>query len=155
MRKSSITIDFELFDNMEQLNAADRELVSAARKACKKSYSPFSHFSVGAAVRLDDGKIITGANQENAAFPSGLCAERVALFACGMEEANAEQMAVVARDKDGRWVEAFPCGACRQVMLQTESRACKKLCFIISIGEDKFMKITGADSLLPFAFSKF
>ncbi|HIW87319.1 MAG TPA: cytidine deaminase, partial [Candidatus Onthomorpha intestinigallinarum] len=78
MRKSSITIDFELFDNMEQLNAADRELVSAARKACEKSYSPFSHFSVGAAVRLDDGKIITGANQENAAFPSGLCAERVA-----------------------------------------------------------------------------
>lgn len=155
MRKSSITIDFELFDNMEQLNASDRELVSAARKACEKSYSPFSHFSVGAAVRLDDGKIITGANQENAAFPSGLCAERVALFACGMEDANAEQMAVVARDKDGKWVEAFPCGACRQVMLQTESRACKKLCFIISIGEDKFMKITGADSLLPFAFSKF
>ena len=148
MHKSSITIDFELFDSLEQLNEADLELVIAARKACEKSYSPYSHFSVGAAVRLENGKIITGANQENVAFPSGLCAERVALFACGMEDANAEQMAVVARDKDGKWVEAFPCGACRQVISEF---ADENTDVILKIGNE--LKIYKIHELLPENFS--
>ena len=69
------------FCSVDELKEADRELVEAARQATANSYSPYSHFSVGAALRLSDGEIIIGANQENAAFPSGLCAERTAMFA--------------------------------------------------------------------------
>lgn len=81
MKELNIHIDIRIFP-YEELNAADRELIDAAREATFRSYSPYSHFSVGAAARLADGTIVCGSNQENAAYPSGLCAERTTLFLC-------------------------------------------------------------------------
>ena len=84
MKKECLTTNYTLFENEDELPESDRELVSAAEAARMRSYSPYSRFKVGAAIRTKDGTIIQGANQENAAYPSGLCAERTALFACGM-----------------------------------------------------------------------
>ena len=78
--QKTLTINYQEYSSVQELNAKDRELIEAARKATETSYSPYSRFRVGAAVRLDDGEIVTGSNQENLAYPSGLCAERVALF---------------------------------------------------------------------------
>ena len=86
------------FENIEELNKADKELVLSAFDALQKSYSPYSAFKVGAAIRLDNDKIVIGTNQENAAYPSGLCAERTALFASGMQEGTPQTIAIVAQN---------------------------------------------------------
>lgn len=79
-RKVVIPVSFEEYDSMEELEPEDKNLMETAQKACNSAYAPYSHFKVGAAVLLENGKIVSGSNQENAAYPSGLCAERVALF---------------------------------------------------------------------------
>ena len=140
------------FENIDELNEADKELVLSAFNALQKSYSPYSTFKVGAAVRLDNNKIIIGTNQENAAYPSGLCAERTALFSAGMQDGTPKTIAIIAQNSKQKIASAYPCGACRQVMMETEKRYNGKLEIIVGLKDGSFVKFENTSSLLPFEF---
>lgn len=155
MKKQRIEIAYETYTPTE-LKEEDLRLIKAALDATYRSYAPYSHFSVGAAVLLENGNILTGNNQENAAYPSGLCAERTALFYANSQypEVPVKALTIVARDKSGSVTvqPISPCGACRQVMLETEKRFGKPIRILLS-GTEKTIVIENALSLLPFAFS--
>lgn len=139
----------------EELTPADCKLVDAARKATDSSYAPYSHFNVGAAAMLTNGEIITGSNQENAAYPSGLCAERTALFSAGTRfpEQAVTAIAIAARNEQGELpLPISPCGACRQVMLETESRHSQVMRIILYGKECCYIIEGGAKELLPISF---
>lgn len=141
--------------NMEELDEKDSQLVEAAIEATKSSYAPYSHFNVGAAVRLDNGVVIPGCNQENAAFGVTICAERTALFAAGAQypDAKVEAIAIAARNADGLLDEPIPpCGTCRQAMVETEKRSGNKL-HILLYGRKHVYIIEGIGALLPLTFS--
>jgi len=125
MKKIHIDIDICLYP-FEELSAADRQLVETAREATKRSYAPYSKFFVGAAAQLDNGEVISGSNQENAAFPSGLCAERTTLFYAKSRYPDAAvlTLAIVAKNERGEFLPEPipPCGACLQVMSEVEAR---------------------------------
>lgn len=124
------------YDRLEELPEEDRHLLEQARQASAMAYAPYSGFKVGAALLLENGTVITGNNQENAAFPSGLCAERVALFhaAAQYPDVPIRTLAIVATRKGEYTSEPVsPCGSCRQVMIESESRHNKS--FRIILGE--------------------
>lgn len=152
VKKERLVIEYEHFACAEELSREDETLVRKAQEALESSYSPYSHFRVGAAIRTQDGNVILGANQENAAYPSGLCAERTALFSCGMQGSKPETLAIVARDEKGNSASPYPCGACRQVMSETETRYGAKLSVIVSQKDGSYVKFSSASSLLPFEF---
>lgn len=141
---------------IDELNSSDRELIEAAKNATENSYSPYSGFKVGAAIRLTDNTIITGSNQENAAYPSGLCAERTALFAAGVTHPDKAvvSLAIAARQDNHFTTEPIsPCGACRQVIAETVSRYNNKI-RILLYGSNKTIIIeNGSATLLPFCFN--
>ena len=151
MRKQEI-IDYEVLP-MAELTIEDRELMLAAIAACDTAYAPYSKFHVGAAVRMSDGTIVRGSNQENVAYPSGLCAERTALFAASATYPGKamESIAIVGRNPD--LTAASPCGACRQVMAEQESKQGKKMRVLCYHSEDKIVIFEGIKSLLPFVFT--
>lgn len=137
-----------------ELNKADQELITAAKEATKHSYVPYSKFSVGAAALLANGTIVTGSNQENAAYPSGLCAERTTLFYANSQypDEPVETLAVAARtEKDFIQTPIPPCGACRQVMLETEVRY-KHPFRILLYGREYIYEISRVGDLLPLSF---
>ena len=138
----------------DELSGEDRQLVEAAVGAMQNAYSPYSHFKVGAAVRLSDGSIVTGSNQENAAYPSGLCAERTAMFAASAQHPELDiRSLAVAGGLDGQLEEvpASPCGACRQVMAQYQRKAGAPLSVLV-VGAECVWKFDRVDDLLPFIF---
>ncbi len=143
---------------MDELSAEDRQLVEQAIEATRRSYAPYSHFRVGAAVRLGNGEIVIGCNQENAAYPSGLCAERTALFAAGAlyPDVPVKVLAVAARGTDGEMTEepTGPCGSCRQVIIESETRA-KHPIRILLYGRRCVYIIDGIRQLMPLTFSEF
>lgn len=143
---------------MDELSAEDRQLVEQAIEATRRSYAPYSHFHVGAAVRLENGEIVIGCNQENAAYPSGLCAERTALFAAGAQypDVPVKVLAVAARGTDGEMTEepTGPCGSCRQVIIESETRA-KHPIRILLYGRRCVYIIDGIRQLMPLTFSEF
>lgn len=154
MRSREIKIELKEFDSIEELSSQDRELILAARDTADKAYSPYSKFSVGAAVLLENDELILGNNQENADFTDGLCAERVALFYAHAKFPGVavKTIAVTAKNSKGIVVEsAQPCGSCRQVMVETEFRF-KKPIRILLDGKDVIQSLEGADNLLPLAF---
>lgn len=144
--------------NYSELTEKELELVNLARKATFRSYSPYSHFRVGAAILLSNGEIITGANQENAAYPSGTCAERSACYYAGATypDAKFEAIAIAARGTDGEFVSepCSPCGACRQALLQYELLAGKGI-KVFLVGAEKVYRLDSIRALLPFAFTEF
>lgn len=152
MEEHRFETKYTRFENIEELNKADKELVLSAFDAFEKSYSPYSAFKVGAAIRLDNGKIVIGTNQENAAYPSGLCAERTALFASGMHDGSPQTIAIVAQNDKQQPASAYPCGACRQVMMETEKRHKNNLEIIVGLKDGSFVKFENTSSLLPFEF---
>lgn len=141
-----------------ELTDSQRQLVDAARQATARSYAPYSNFHVGAAILLSDGSVVTGANQENAAFPSGICAERTACFYAGANfpDAKFEKIAIAARATDGDEVEQPipPCGACRQSLLEYEKLAGHDVEVILA-GRDAIYILPSVKSLLPLSFSDF
>ena len=140
---------------VEELDDKDRQLVETSIEATNNSYAPYSRFHVGAAVRLDNGIIIPGCNQENAAFGVTICAERAALFAAGAQypKAKVEAIAITARNADGLLDEPVsPCGTCRQAMVETEKRSGKKLRILLN-GKNSVYIIEGIGALLPLTFS--
>ncbi len=141
-----------------ELSDDDRRLVTLAREATRRSYAPYSRFCVGAAIALDNGETVTGANQENVAYPSGTCAERTAAFYAHATypEAHFMTIAIAARGTDGLEVAdpIAPCGACRQVLLEYELLAGHNVRVILT-GADRLYILPSVHSLLPFAFTDF
>ncbi|MDR0431540.1 MAG: cytidine deaminase [Tannerellaceae bacterium] len=130
-----------------------RKLAKAAQEATRNAYAPYSNFNVGSAVLLDNGEIISGNNQENAAYPSGLCAERVALFAANSQYPDSKVLAIaIAAVAKGEQVNLItPCGACRQVLFEVENRYnCPMK--VILCGKERIYITESASSLLPLSF---
>ena len=152
MKSESIEIKYETL-SFDELDNKEKELIECAKKATYSAYSPYSSFNVGAAVRLENDEIITGSNQENIAYPSGLCAERVALFSAGMKKESVVALAIVARNENNEWTKAFPCGACCQVLQENQLRAKEKITILILLNQNEILRLRGVESLLPFGFS--
>lgn len=142
----------------DELDPTDRSLVDAAREATFRAYSPYSHFSVGAAILLDNGETVTGSNQENAAYPSSLCAERTAAYYAHSRYPDAKFMtiAIAARETSGREIKMpiSPCGACRQALLEYEKLAGRNVKVILA-GADECYILTSVKSLMPLSFTEF
>ena len=154
MIKKQITIEVTEFRSLSELSATDQKLVRKAREIVSQSYSPYSGFSVGAAVLLENGEIITGNNQENAAYPSGICAERTAVYYAGAQYPGVPVLSIaITASSKGRFTNkpASPCGACRQVLLEARNRGGKPLKVILA-GEEKIEIISDARDLLPIPF---
>ena len=153
MKEIDITIKIKLC-NPQELTADDRELVERAIKATENAYAPYSHFYVGAAIRLQDGTIFTGANQENAAFTSGTCAERATLFAAQSQRPDQpiSTIAIAARNAAGLLKQPIPpCGQCRQALLGMEDRYKKPLRLLLYVTEGIYV-INSVKDILPLTF---
>ncbi len=154
MTNKEIKIAYQEFESIGDLEQKDRELAEAAIEATKGSYAPYSNFNVGAAVRLDDGTIVKGSNQENAAYPSGLCAERTTLFyASAAYPQNAVTSIAIVASQNNIVCDnpATPCGACRQVMAQYQLKGGKPMSIIL-VGARKIWKFEKVDDILPLIF---
>lgn len=141
---------------LDELDASDRELVSMARNSTSSSYAPYSHFSVGAAVRLDNGETVCGSNQENAAYPSGLCAERVALFYASARYPGCKilALAIAARSSEGfTGAPVTPCGSCRQVFAELKARYGAPV-RLLMCGAEEVWVVEDACALLPLSFDE-
>ncbi len=152
--QKQIEITYHEFAGLHELPAEDAELMQRAIDATATAYSPYSHFQVGAALRLADGTIETGSNQENVAYPSGLCAERTVLFGASARHPGVpfDTLAIVGRNQEGVLVAASPCGACRQVMSEYETHLQHPLRVLVYSEEGKILQFEGVKSLLPFHF---
>ena len=153
MKQIDINISIESYQ-LDELSPQDQELVQAAIKATNNAYANYSRFYVGAALRLENGKMVIGANQENAAFPSGLCAERTAVFAAqaNYPDSPIETLAIAGRNEKGVLPNPItPCGACRQVILEIEDRY-KKPIKILLYGTQKIYCVRSVKDLLPLSF---
>lgn len=154
METQKIEIEYSIYSGLEELEAADKELALAAISAMQGAYAPYSHFHVGAAVRLNDGTIVKGANQENAAFPSGICAERTAMFSAGASYPTKDMTEIaIAGGVMGKLGShpAAPCGACRQVMAQYQAKSGKPMAILL-VSAQNILKFKRVDDLLPFIF---
>lgn len=151
--KQNWKFDFQEFSSEQDFSAEDQNLIKAAKEAALLSYSPYSKFRVGAALLRDDNEIIKGANQENASFPEGSCAERVAFVKAATHEtrANILKVAVIAM-KNGELHPATPCGGCRQVMLEYEVNQASPIELIMKVSEGRWIKVKRISMLLPFSF---
>ncbi|SHL52541.1 cytidine deaminase [Flavobacterium saccharophilum] len=157
MKEISVTSSFEVYDNLKELSTEIQDLMNQAVEIRKKAYAPYSQFRVGAALLLDNGKIILGSNQENAAYPSGLCAERVAIFHAGSvyPEAKILKMAITAASDNNQTKAPIPpCGSCRQSIAEYEIKQETpiEIYFMGEIGE--VYKSASLKNLLPFMFDK-
>lgn len=150
----NLTISVEVLTEAE-LTSAEATTWHAARAATDHAYAPYSHFHVGASLLLDDGTVFKGTNQENAAFPSGLCAERTALFGLAAAQPGRRilGMAVAARPADGAFGPAMPCGACRQVMAEYETRQREVIPLLLPGPDGTIYRFRSLSDLLPFQFS--
>ncbi len=154
MTKRQIIIEFNEFQSIAELSDADQELVIQARDILSNAYAPYSGFSVGAAVLLANGEIITGNNQENAAYPSGICAERTAIYYANAQFPGVEVKAIaITASVNGKIINqpAYPCGACRQVLLEARNRTGKPMKVILA-GREKIEIVSDARDLLPMPF---
>jgi cytidine deaminase len=154
MKHKTIEISYTEYDSIDELTISDAILVRKAREASKNSWAPYSNFHVGASVILENGEIISGNNQENAAYPSGLCAERVALFSANANypDSPIKAIAVSAFNKNGLTLQPVkPCGACRQAILESETRFETPIHIILD-GSESIMVIDGISNLLPLSF---
>lgn len=157
MKEVKIESTFAVYENFEELPENIASLMIKAMEARQKSYSPYSKFSVGAALLLENGEIITGSNQENASYPSGLCAERTAIYYAGAQYPNIKivQMAIVAGSNIKQTVSPIPpCGACRQAIAEYEVKQESPI-EIYFMGETgKIVKSNSLANLLPLGFDK-
>ena len=143
---------------MDELTDEERSLVELAQEGTNRSYSPYSHFHVGAALKLQNGVTFIGCNQENAAFPSGICAERSALFAAGAQypDQPVVMLAIAARNEEGVFTEhpVSPCGPCRQVLIETETRFHQPV-RILLYGQRCVYVVDSIKQLMPLSFTEF
>lgn len=153
MKELTITAIIKVY-RYEELDKADQALLKNAMDATERSYAPYSRFSVGAAALLEDGTVVTGSNQENAAYPSGLCAERTTLFYANSRYPGqpVKTLAIAARTENDFIEQPIPpCGACRQVILETEKRYNQPI-RILLYGKECIYEIKSIGDLLPLSF---
>jgi len=156
MKEITLQIKYTEYQAITNLPEKDNVLIMKAREAAKSAYAPYSGFRVGAAVQLANGLIVTGNNQENAAYPSGLCAERTALFYASSQYPNVPVISIAISTLNGTNTPseiAKPCGACRQVMAEYEDLAGKPMNIILD-SADRILILSGIDNLLPLRFKK-
>jgi len=154
MNNKTLKIQYEIYDSIEEMSSEDQELIKAASEAQKTSYAPYSKFNVGAAVRLDNGKIVKGSNQENAASPSGLCAERTAMFSASAQYPDNAMIALAICGGYNFEMDdnpCTPCGSCRQVMAEYQTKGGKNM-QIIFAGKKQTWKFAKVEDILPFIF---
>lgn len=155
MKKLELKIAFTEFESEKELSTQEQELLQTARKVSELAYAPYSNFYVGAALLLENGVIVTGNNQENVAYPSGLCAERVAMYYAGAQYPTIaiKTIAITCKSKSFHVGEPLsPCGACRQAMAEYEMRH-KSTIRVILMGETgKIRVVDSIADLLPFMF---
>ncbi len=157
MKKKIVhTCEITSYSSEKELSEDLQILLKKAREALKSSYSPYSGFQVGAALKLSTGEIVLGSNQENIAYPSGLCAERTAIFSAGTNYANIpiESIAIVAKSLNGEVSQPVtPCGACRQVMIEVETKQ-NSIITMVTAGDDGEIWVSDSiANIIPFYFS--
>ncbi|RQP08412.1 MAG: cytidine deaminase [Chryseobacterium sp.] len=153
--KKELTIRYDVFANADELSDADRQLFDKAAEARTKAYAPYSDFLVGCALLLDNGETVTGSNQENAAYPSGLCAERSTIFWThgNFPDQRILKMFVVGGPRDGKQDTAVPpCGACRQSILEYERLQSEDIEFFFGSPEGEIVRCGSIRDLVPFSF---
>ncbi len=157
MEIKTISFSYKEYLQQEEISEEYRKLINLAVDAAKRAYAPYSHFHVGASLLLDNGEIITGNNQENAAYPSGLCAERVAIFYANAHYPNAKikVLVIAAFYQSEQIVEepVPPCGSCRQVIIESQFRQ-KEPITLLLVGKNKILVVDDASLLLPLNFNK-
>jgi cytidine deaminase len=152
----NISFSYLEYESPEELDAEDHELIIAAKEAAKLAYAPYSRFMVGAAIRLESGRIVHGSNVENAAFPSGICAERTVIAGAvsNYPDDKPVALAIAAMTDEGFTSQAVsPCGNCRQVIAEEEVRTGKQIRIILS-GKNKIQVLKSIGPLLPLQFSR-
>lgn len=155
-KKLSVTSEFEVYDSVNDLNESDKNLVERAKQIMTQAYAPYSGFSVGAAILLENGVIVTGNNQENAAYPSGLCAERVAIFHASSQYPGVKIKALAVCAKSSRQklnIPVTPCGACRQSISEYEVKLETPIRLIMTGEEGEVYISPSIANLLPLSFS--
>ena len=137
-----------------QLPKQLQALLKSAHQAADKAYAPYSHFQVGSAVQLSNGEVVQGSNQENMAYPSGMCGERVAVFAAGAQHPGVtmESVAIVSPSHNAIAEAFMPCGGCRQVLLEAERRQGTPIQIILQVRDEVVTMSASAANLIPFAF---
>lgn len=153
--KKEFTFSYDHFPSIQDLNSDQRKAIKAAEKAAKKAYAPYSNFKVGASLLLNDDTLVLGSNQENKAYPSGLCAERVALFSYGAQQ-NGQGIKILAVVGEGEMLNVddyfSPCGGCRQAMTEYAAIQDHPFEIIIKNGDGSICVFEGIHHLLPFVF---
>ncbi|MBL0342306.1 MAG: cytidine deaminase [Bacteroidetes bacterium] len=156
MKKVTSEISYDLYDSISDLHVDDRKLLELAVSAAGTAYAPYSKFHVGAAVLLENGEVVKGSNQENAAYPSGLCAERVAVFAAGAHYPGVKIKAIAITamfDDLNELLSVSPCGDCRQVMAEYEHRYLANIRLIMTAENGTIRVIHDVKTLLPLMFN--
>ena len=148
--EKTLAITYHHFDSLESLPKADKELVQAARKATEKAFAPYSEFRVGAAALLHSGEVVSAANCESEVYPSGLCAERVLLYNLQINHADDPIVAFAIASVPAER-ECYPCGSCRQTLLDAQKRQQSPIRIIMSSAESATV-VDSAEELLPFSF---
>jgi cytidine deaminase len=157
MQRKDLHISYYLREFPEELQPEELNLLNIASESLGSSYSPYSHYKVGCAVLLENGAVITGSNQENMAFPSGLCAERVALYAAASNHPGIiiRSIAITARSLDFPVIEPVtPCGSCRQAMIEYENNQDKPIKLILGCESGKTILVMSVGDLLPLSFKE-
>lgn len=155
MNQQEYNFSFEVYNSIDELNKQDATLVMAAREVTTNAYAPYSHFNVGAVAKLNSGQTVSGTNQENAAYPVGICAERVLLSSAATLFPNVaiDTMAISYDNKNGKSDHPIsPCGICRQTLMEYEERVQQPIRLILSGLEGKIFIIKKASQLLPLSF---
>lgn len=153
----TITIKIDVLDSVDELSTEEQKAMQLAREAANDAYAPYSNYLVGAALLLEDGSFHKGSNQENAAYPSGLCAERTALFGMSANHPNKKikLLAVTARRREEQeYLPALPCGACRQVMVEYEHKQADAISVLLQGPSGTYYRCRSVADLLPLLFSK-
>ncbi len=156
MARKDVNISYSVLDSSQELPGDEKKLVEEARAMCRQAYAPYSAFYVGAAILLENGEIVRGSNQENGAYPSGLCAERVAAFAASSMYPGVamKKIAVSAKTNQQEVSDPVsPCGACRQVLLEYETLQKGPMKIILSKEKGRVFIIEKAVDLLPLSFT--
>tara|TARA_R110002050_G_scaffold286468_3_gene436920 strand:- start:1148 stop:1630 length:483 start_codon:yes stop_codon:yes gene_type:complete len=156
LKKHQILIDYSVYSSLEDLPVEDLELMQHAVKVRANAYAPYSNFYVGAAVLLENGEVVIGNNQENASYPSGLCAERVAIFQAGAKYPGVGIKAVAITATSKNYVvnePAAPCGNCRQAMIEYEQKQKMPIGILLMGEKGEVIKFNSLADILPLAFS--
>ncbi len=155
MKKQHIGFDLFIYDDQDKLAASERRLLEKAIEARKNAYAPYSHFQVGAAVLMENGEVVIGNNQENASYPSGLCAERVAVFQAGALYPGVAILAIAISAASKNHVldtPAGPCGNCRQAILEYEIKQRSPISLLLQGEKGAIYKCNSLKDILPLAF---